>query len=229
MFDRGECRERIEQSRARRTQFVGKRSETRLKLGKAVVEVGRQGCASILGYAKNLRFEDAPGSTTAPLLVLAEFRVESERERAEAAKRLEQIDAELPLTIREARQASQTRDRLLTNTARTISEELQGAADRFAPRSYRSTQVPAVLDRGIADAKKIDVAKELQLVQDALRTTAQPVAIDELVRHPSWSRWVEQGLSLHEGRDDCLFCGSSTARRRAADAATRTRRRPSTS
>jgi len=179
--------------------------------------VGRQGCASILGYAKNLRFEDAPGSTTAPLLVLAEFRVESERERAEAAKRLE------------ARQASQTRDRLLTNTARTISEELQGAADRFAPRSYRSTQVPAVLDRGIADAKKIDVAKELQLVQDALRTTAQPVAIDELVRHPSWSRWVEQGLSLHEGRDDCLFCGSSTARRRAADAATRTRRRPSTS
>lgn len=196
--------------------------------------------------SSNLRFEDASGSTAEPLLVLGEKRVGAEKERDKAAERIGEIDKELPDLKREARTEAAARDKLLTDTARTISEELQGVAPRYAPRSYRSPQVQVLLDQDGWHAKSsVDVAQDLRIaqgptlpehvlpaseqfsakaitdeVETALSETAQSVAINNLVEHPDWNRWVGQGVGLHEHLESCLYCGASiTPDRKAALAA----------
>ena len=180
---------------------------------------------------RNLRFEDDSGSSAVPLLVLGEKRVGAEEERAKALARLAEIAKALP-EIENARKAAVTeRDRLATDTARTISEELQGVAATYSPRSYKAPQVRRLIEQGAVGDPKLDVARELRIarasnlpalsvpthasfkhneltkqVDELLQQTAQSVAIEELVAHPDWNRWVQTGLELHEGQAKCIFC-----------------------
>ncbi len=54
-----------------------------------------------------------------------------------------------------------------------------------------------------------DAAGLISSLKDALSTTVVSETIDELTENPAASRWVQQGISLHEHEDDCLFCGNN--------------------
>ena len=194
---------------------------------------------------KNLQFADDTGSTTEPLLVLGEARVEAEKERAAASARLEEIARELPECETKKHETETKRDRLATNTARTVSEELQSAAPKYAPRSYNARVVRQLVESGVVADSKLDVAKELRTAQEAARPRcaapasvsfsasdrldeieailgerALSAVINELAERPDWSRWVEAGIALHKDETTCIFCGSdlSDERRHALEA-----------
>jgi wobble nucleotide-excising tRNase len=194
---------------------------------------------------KNLRFANETGGTTEPLLVLGEERIGAEEERAAATARLEEIAQELPTRNANKRDAEAKRDKIATDTARTISEELQGTASKYAARSYNARVVRQLIESGVSVVPNLDVARELRVAQAAalpqcvlpsvrafsvddliegvrevLGERALSVVINELAEHPEWSRWVEAGLVLHEGQTTCIFCGSpvSADRRHALDA-----------
>lgn len=194
---------------------------------------------------KNLRFANETGGTTEPLLVLGEQRVGAEEERVAATARLAEIARDLPAHETEKREAATKRDKIATDTARTISEELQGTAPKYAARSYNARVVRQLIQSGVSAIPNLDVARELRVAQGAalpqcdlpsvktfsvddligevrevLGERVLSVVIDELAEHPAWSRWVDAGLALHEDQTTCIFCGSpvSADRRHALDA-----------
>src|ERR1035437_9016560 len=99
---------------------------------------------------KNLRFADDTGGTTEPLLVLGEQRVGADKERVAATARLAEIAIDLPAHETEKREPGTRRDKIATDTARTISEELQGAAPKYAARSYDARVVRQLIQSGIS-------------------------------------------------------------------------------
>jgi wobble nucleotide-excising tRNase len=60
------------------------------------------------------------------------------------------------------------------------------------------------------------VASDLVVLADLLSETPTRVAIEALENSPASQAWVEQGVQLHTGSDECLFCaGMITPERRA--------------
>lgn len=193
----------------------------------------------------NLRFAEDTGSTAEPLLVLGEQRVGVEEERVAVTARLTEVAKELP-THEKARQKAETsRDRIATDTARTISEELQGTSAKYAARSYRAPAVRQLIESGVSTVDGLDVAQELRVAQahalpecrppaateflldalfeqvrEILTERALSVVIDDLANNSSWGQWVGDGVALHEDRTTCIYCGSeiSGERRHALEA-----------
>lgn len=180
---------------------------------------------------RNFKFDGDSGSTAEQLLVLGEKRIGAEEERKRAQARIAEIDKELPKPRKKQKDALTARDKLATDSARTISEELVGVAPRFAARSYTKTQVRSFLARNPTVDSDLDVALQLRAakeetlpavpipgvvefslgdlvesVRDVLAQKALSVAIKELVDNPTWGHWVEQGVTLHAGRKLCIFC-----------------------
>jgi wobble nucleotide-excising tRNase len=182
---------------------------------------------------RNFRFDGDTGSTAEQLLVLGEERIGAEEERKKAQARTAEIDKALPKPRKEKQDALKARDKLATDLARTISEELTGVAPRYSARSYTAAQVRTLLTRKLSVEPDLDIAQQLRAarevtvpllvvpaivdysfdslvghVRDILGGKALSVAIKELAEHPTWGHWVEQGVTLHADRDSCIFCGS---------------------
>lgn len=181
--------------------------------------------------AENLKFADDLGGSAQPLLVLGEKRIGVEEARIRINTRLAEIAKEVSDCRKIASDATKARDKLLTDTARTISEELQGTLPRYASRSYRAPQVKELIQKGPSDTTNIDAAAELRAAQvqslseyplpakvdfgldittnairDLLKKTILSVPITDLVDHPDWSHWVDQGMGLHAGLTTCIYC-----------------------
>lgn len=119
-------------------------------------------------------------------------------------------------------------------------------ASKYKPRSYNKTSVEKLLsafdsdrtvfddastdldaDQKTATSKAMDPAylpdRQEVLGRDAVADARALLdadvvneAIDALQGHPDRSEWVQDGITLHKGLDECLFCGQPlTADRRA--------------
>lgn len=119
-------------------------------------------------------------------------------------------------------------------------------ASKYNPRSYNKTSVEKLLsafdsDRTVFDDASTDLVADRKTatsgamaraylndrqevlgrdaVSDARALLDADVvneAIDALQGHPDRSEWVQDGITLHKGLDECLFCGQPlTADRRA--------------
>jgi wobble nucleotide-excising tRNase len=190
----------------------------------------------------NLQFDERSGSAAAPLLVLGKKRVEAEAERARLEQRLATIAEELPTLRKKQKKTKAQFDAIATDRARLIGQELASVGGRYEPRSYNASKVRKAITGGIeASATKVDISKELSLVQsaskprlvaltttefsiadlitettDALRETAMSTVLPDL-DDSRRSDWVQDGIRLHEGRDICSFCaGPITPERRQA-------------
>jgi wobble nucleotide-excising tRNase len=193
----------------------------------------------------NLKFDEQSGSSAAPLLVLGQQRVEQEEELAKTQRRLDAIADELPKSREQLKKDKSARDLLATDTARLVGQELGSLGGRYAPRSYNAATVKQVLNSAPSKQESTGATKvsdDLLLVQsdskqpvsippvvafslvdiaDATRAvlveSAVSTAIASLVDNPDHARWVQNGLSLHEHRDTCIFCeGPLTEGRRHA-------------
>lgn len=196
--------------------------------------------------ADNLSF-GAERSEAAPLLVLGQQSVEREARLMQIAERLEVVQSEERLSLEDAARATQAADKLATATATTIHSELQHVGPRYG-RAYNRRHVKTLLDApptwfkdsleevisthlGIVRPQKMEPVSLLAYfgegltplateVKEALATSVSNVVLDDLAEHPEDSIWVSQGVSRHEQRDRCLFCGGVvTEERRGALAA----------
>ncbi|HRD99932.1 MAG TPA: AAA family ATPase, partial [Ilumatobacteraceae bacterium] len=136
----------------------------------------------------------------------------------------------------EKERGQETARKLETDTARTISQELQAAGGRFAARSYNATKVRD----GLGDPTKTstvasddEVAADLQIVQShkldeltllpspqfdlakieadvaaALTQSITSDALPELTGDADAEQWVRHGINLHEHRKRCLLCNN---------------------
>lgn len=194
---------------------------------------------------KNLLFDVNGRSDALPLLVLGEPNVTRDKRLSEIDTRLEELTDRLPAAKRAAEKAKNTAQQLATHTARTIAQELQSAGGRYAARSYdarRVTESLTNLDRAAAGRSDSEISLDLRLVQGQrmepialvqpatfdlmpletqvaaiLGETITSLAIEELAGEAEAEQWVQQGLRIHEHRDECLFCTNPlTAERRQA-------------
>jgi wobble nucleotide-excising tRNase len=192
--------------------------------------------------AANLQFEEQAGSAAAPLLVLGKQRVEAEVERTRIRKRISEIGEELPAFRKKQKQTKTQYDTIATDRARLIVQELGSLGGRYDPRSYNATKVRQVIKSNIgADPIPPDISKEISLVQspskssltvlttagfsiaETMKATEQVLgegAISNVLadlEDPRRSKWVQDGLGLHESLDTCIFCANdiSPSRRQA--------------
>lgn len=198
-------------------------------------------------YVENNLSFGADRSDAAPLLVLGQENVGREERLARIAERLEVIESEERLAVEDAERARHAKDRLATTTAKTIHSELQHVSPRYG-RAYNRRQVKTLLDAfptrfdqsldevistylGAARPQKMEPVPLLASVGEgvlplvaevghALATSVSNVVLDDLTQHPEDSTWVSEGVSRHEDRERCLFCGGVvTDERRSALAA----------
>ncbi|MDM7888318.1 AAA family ATPase [Curtobacterium sp. NPDC087082] len=198
-------------------------------------------------YVENNLSFGTDRSEAAPLLVLGQKSVGRETRLAQIAERLEIIESEERLAVEDAGRARNAADRLATATATTIHSELQHVSARYG-RAYNRRQVKTLLDAlptrfdepldevisthlGTVRPQKMEPVSLLTItgesvvplvaeVGDALATSVSNVVLDDLAAHPEDSTWVSEGVSRHEQRDRCLFCGGVvTDERRGALAA----------
>lgn len=194
---------------------------------------------------KNLLFDLNGRSDALPLLVLGEPNVQRDQRIAEIDARLEELSSALPGTRKAAESASKAARKLATDTARTIGQELQAAGSRYSARGYDARRVSEALpgiddvahqrsdeemaaDLRVVQGQRLDridpialVTFNLQAIQDdvssVLRQTITNAALEGLSGNPANESWVQQGLRLHDHRDQCLFCASTiTEERRQA-------------
>ncbi|WP_413334797.1 AAA family ATPase [Brevibacterium sp. GP-SGM9] len=197
--------------------------------------------------SRNLLFDVEGRSDVLPLLVLGEPNVERDKRLAEINPRLEAIPGELSEAQKAFTEATRAANKLATDTARTISQELQPAGGRYESRKYDARRLKEALlsiDLEADSRSDSEMAADLRVVQgrrmepvgliqpvrfdlrcleeqvsEVLGQTITSTALDELVGDASAERWVQRGVQLHEHRGECLFCASPVTpeRRRALD------------
>lgn len=185
---------------------------------------------------RNLLFDVNNRSDALPLLVLGEPNVQRDQQITEIDARLEELSSDLPKARNAADVANKAARKLATDTARTIGQELQAAGGRYSSRGYDARRVTAALlsiDEAIHQRSDEEMAADLSIVQGqrlepvslvqnteqnflaleediatALGQTITNVALESLAGNPDKESWVQQGLRLHEHRDECLFCAN---------------------
>lgn len=175
------------------------------------------------------------GDTASPIVTLGEEAIEAKGQEAELAKKIDAFRLEATETGKKS-QESTTKARKLATAAQTgIADQLKSFDyQRFTKNKYSMPVVEGLLRRykgefpdenESAEALKRlsePAPKQLPVVADApggltaaisgletvLTDTPTSVTIASLAANQERQQWAEQGIGLHEGLDDCLFCGN---------------------
>ena len=118
--------------------------------------------------SRNLMFDVEGRSDALPLLVLGEPNVERDRRLAEINPRLEAIPGELSEAQKASLEATSAANKLATNTARTIGQELQPAGGRYESRRYdarRLKEAVTSIDPEADSRSDSEMAADLRVVQ----------------------------------------------------------------
>ncbi|MBF0696728.1 AAA family ATPase [Actinomyces bowdenii] len=186
---------------------------------------------------RNLRFEEVDGPQPEALLTIGERLADAERKlealRPEFRAAQQGLD-DAKVTLEAAQKNVGD---LGTKVAREIVEDLSGSPEFNArsynrtkvedllknfegdPTVLGDASTDLVADRNRATSRAMEPVsirpRGTMLEQDGLDDARQLLStsvvsnhiIEELVEHAQRSRWVQQGLDLHEGLESCLFCG----------------------
>lgn len=186
---------------------------------------------------RNLRFEEADGPQPEALLTIGERLADAEKKLEELRPELAAKRQELPQREQAVKSAEDAVDRKLKDTARRVVDDLRTsenpryrATNTYTKRQVRellegdpavlgdaSTELQADRDRAVREPmnavylQRRPSVLEQDGLDEARRLLATSVVsnqlIEELVGHAQRSRWVQQGIDLHEGLEECLFCG----------------------
>lgn len=187
------------------------------------------------GYVN--RSHDFGGDTEVEaVLTLGERTVEDEKRIAELNELIETDGQELVKAISADRAAARALDDEYTGVARSIVNALSRAGGGYASNSnYSKAQAKAKFtgshadwallseadkeralstvssdERDVVPSKSYSFAVRDELAKeasDALVLSPVSVVLDTLQSHEDAASWVERGRHLHEGIDQCAFCG----------------------
>ncbi|WP_196717355.1 AAA family ATPase [Actinomyces trachealis] len=186
---------------------------------------------------RNLRFEEADGPQPEALLTIGEKLADAEKKIEELESQLGTVRQRFGAAEVARDVAKDAVNRLGRKLAKDILSQLPGASefnprsynrtnvekllDKFErnPTVLKDASVDPLVDRkrAISEAMQpIDVQRRPPMLDgdslnDVHRLLAASVVthrmIDQLVGSADRSRWVQEGIGLHEGLEECLFCG----------------------
>lgn len=195
---------------------------------------------------QNLFFEAERGPKPHSLLTIGKRNVDTKAKLAEFRKELNDTQPRIITAKKEANSANKAVQDRLTSIAKTVVDDLRNSSDSQyrATNTYTKRQVRTLLDGDttiLSDASTdLDVDRKLATskAMDPLRLTSKmPVAgeeavddarrlvdtevvvqvIESLRGRPDRSSWVQRGIPLHDGLDECLFCGQPLTADRCAE------------
>lgn len=186
---------------------------------------------------KNLRFEEANGPQPAALLTIGERLADAEEQLRILHPQRDEVKNSIHALEKRITSSENAIGKRMTAVAKQIVDDLRNSPiSRYrATNVYSKRQVRELLENNpssLTDAST-DVAADREratgqamnsvnlpprgilMEQDALNDVRQLLAtsvlgntpISELVGHPGRSMWVQEGISLHQDLEECLFCG----------------------
>ena len=188
---------------------------------------------------RNLRFEEADGPQPEALLTIGERLADAEEQLRVLRPKRDTVNNSIHALGEKISSANTSIDRRLAAVAKHIVEDLRSspfsryrATNVYTKRQVRellennsslltdaSTDLAADRKRAIGKAMKpVDLPpRGILLEQDALNDVRQLLTtsvlgnapISELVGHSDRSKWVQEGISLHQNLEECLFCGQA--------------------
>ena len=194
------------------------------------------------GYVN--RSHDFGGDTEVEaVLSLGERTVEDEKRVADLTELIEAAEVDLGKATKADRGAEKALDDEYKSVAQAIVTALHRAGGSYASNSnYSKAQARAKFSGSHADWVLLsDADKDAALatvnsderarvpsktysfsvrdglaqeIADALTLSPVSVVLDTLQSHQAAASWVEQGRHLHEGIDQCIFCGGSLSDQR---------------
>lgn len=192
---------------------------------------------------QNLSFEAEEGPQPRALLTIGKKNVDAEARLAELRKKRDEVQSKIAPEKKQAQSADRALQGRLSTVAKTVVDDLRNSPDtRYrATNTYTKRQVRDQLDgdKIILDGASTDFAADRKMAASVAMTavslpTRQGVlgqesvsetrsllvvdvvnkVIDALQGQPERSAWVQKGIDLHEGLDDCLFCGQPLTKER---------------
>lgn len=188
---------------------------------------------------RNLRFEEADGPQPEALLTIGERLADAEERLRVLRPKRDTVNNSIHMLEEKISSANTSIDRQLAAVAKHIVDDLRSSPfSRYrATNVYTKRQVRESLENNsslltdastdlAADRKRatgkamnpVDLPpRGILLEQDALNDVRQLLAtsvldntpISELVGHSDRSKWVQEGISLHQDLEECLFCGQA--------------------
>ena len=186
---------------------------------------------------KNLRFEEANGPQPAALLTIGERLADAEEQLRILHPQRDEVTNSIHALEKRITSSENAIGKRMTAVAKQIVDDLRNSPNsRYrATNVYSKRQVRELLENNpssLTDAST-DLAADREratgqamnsvnlpprgilMEQDALNDVRQLLAasvlgntpISELVGHPGRSMWVQEGISLHQDLEECLFCG----------------------
>lgn len=186
---------------------------------------------------KNLRFEEANGPQPAALLTIGERLADAEEQLRILHPQRDEVRNSIHALKKRITSSENAIGKRMTAVAKQIVDDLRNSPiSRYrATNVYSKRQVRELLENNpssLTDAST-DLAADREratgqamnsvnlpprgilMEQDALNDVRQLLAtsvlgntpISELVGHPGRSIWVQEGISLHQDLEECLFCG----------------------
>lgn len=186
---------------------------------------------------RSLRFEEADGPQPEALLTIGERLADAERNLRVLRSKRDELINNVRMLDEHISSTSTSIDTRLTAVAKHIVDDLRSSPfPRYrATNVYTRRQVRELLENNsslltdastdlAADRKRatgkamnpVDLPpRGILLEQDALNDVRQLLAtsvlgntpISELVGHSDRSKWVQEGIPLHQNLEACLFCG----------------------
>lgn len=186
---------------------------------------------------KNLRFEEANGPQPAALLTIGERLADAEEQLRILHPQRDEVKNSIHALEKRITSSENAIGKRMTAVAKQIVDDLRNSPNsRYrATNVYSKRQVRELLENNpssLTDAST-DLAADREratgqamnsvnlpprgilMEQDALNDVRRLLAtsvlgntpISELVGHPGRSMWVQEGISLHQDLEECLFCG----------------------
>ena len=186
---------------------------------------------------KNLRFEEANGPQPAALLTIGERLADAEEQLKILHPQRDEVKNSIHALEKRITSSENAIGKRMTAVAKQIVDDLRNspisryrATNVYSKRQVRellknnpssltdaSTDLAADRERATGQAmNSVNLPpRGILMEQDALNDVRQLLAtsvlgntpISELVGHPGRSMWVQEGISLHQDLEECLFCG----------------------
>ncbi|NDK90418.1 AAA family ATPase [Gordonia desulfuricans] len=176
------------------------------------------------------------GDTASPIVTLGEEAIEAKDQEIELGKKIDAFRLEETEAKKKSQESTARAKKLASAAQDGIAEQLKSFDyTRFTKNKYSMPVVEGMLrkyvgefpdeNRSVEALKRLSEPKpeRVPVVADApaglraalsgldtlLAETPTSAAIASLAADQERQRWVEQGIGLHEGLTDCLFCGNA--------------------
>ena len=186
---------------------------------------------------RNHRFRETDSPDMEAILTIGQRSSEAEDRLAALSQKAGELGSQAGVHSTRVAELTKKRTELLTRISVDVVADLTKLGGSYQSRSNYTVAIAENKLKGSRDGWKTLDVKQLagnrevvnaqkqeavafknhdlsvsdDLVEETKRVlgaTASTVVLDTLAKHPDASQWVQQGRALHEGLDQCIFCGS---------------------